>query len=124
MLVITRQPFPGQPPASTLPPGGSPADDRAYRDWRERFVADFNARSIDLRTRPRQPIPAAPIVEDGRVDEWLMEQTGASRLLEGWTCNHRLRWLAVQLKADPRRMRRLIERYAAMQAARLEDTNR
>jgi hypothetical protein len=89
---------------------GMPALDLAYRAWRDRIVDEANRRWLDAHW---PGLPAANLVEPWSLDEALFLATGGSRMFwaESETNNHRLRWLAVELRDKPRRLLALALRH-------------
>lgn len=109
--------FPDLQPRSVLPSGGSPADDKAYLEWRTGFVDAVNSRWIDSRTRFGCDLPTREPVDYGRLDEHLFNASGGTRMFETWNHSHRQRQLAIAFKDHRRSIVRLAQQYAATRTA-------
>lgn len=93
---------------SDLPPGGSPAVDRAYSEWVAGFLDVVHPRVLDRLTGPHGEILATATQVERAVNSFSITQH-VFKWLIGWkfpdgtgpNYQHRLRFVSVQFKLRP-----------------------
>lgn len=103
------------PPASTLPPGGSPECDNAFRSFLDSLCSRWNAAYVDDHLEEHHELPDAEPLRRWRlvnhVVKWAIGWQWPDG--EGPNNNHRIRFAAVQWRCRRAEVEAEAERYCA-----------
>ena len=108
-------------PRSELPAGGSPADDRAYLQWLDRYAESINIYWTDIYVIRNNRLPRRDPLDAGRLSTHLFTAIGGCRTFDRWTYQHELRLIAIAYRDHRRRVVRQAELYAAGAVRRFLD---
>lgn len=98
------------PPKSKLPVGGKPADDAAYLEWRDNFLANIAERWVTLKWHEAINRPLA--LSAYRVDAYLFAALDDRPEPITPIYSHRLRFLATAYRDRPDQVVRLAREFA------------
>lgn len=118
MSLILKDPQTGPAPdggpgiLSTLPAGGTPADDRAFLAWVDREAGRLNARALD-RLQARGVAPGDDVLRPFQAMNHLYKHLQGIAFPPGVgpTYSHKVRFLAIQHRLRPRELEAELDAY-------------